>query len=544
MSVLDQSSSAAACDQSSSAAAVVHRPTTPTQPPATGLLLATPCIPDTIDYDLSRRYAQVAALLDRLCRDLPEPVRLLEVGCGVTNLLPGYFDAERVQVVRCDLLPVVEGEPGYVQLDPDQPLPFATESMDAVCALEVLEHLPAAKRQAFLAECLRVARRGCVWTCPDGRPEVESAEQLADAAYFARHGRAHPYLREHREFGLPTVAQVSEWLRQLDCPFAVFDGTALSDWLASVLLTEPLAERHANPLIWRMLRDTFTEQENRWAGVAYRKVYVAAKHFNASAALEADPLPAGGAGQPAQRPDGSAGDFCDAEGLLPSRGALLSPAQAGLLRTAEIASQALSLAENAWQAEFRQRTQLEQTIRNQPEAPPDSEPAERWQAERQQLLAEVDAWSQRAALLDYQLQQAQRSWGYRVGGVFRRVRRWLRPRTYTLADARVWRDLAPSEAGFWQATGSDPQLILPCDLPAGEVQWSLHLVGPELTLTELFADYGEGFTPANCLGRYEWRGELRLDLCLHLAKPTRALRLDPASAPGPIRVAEWRVRPA
>src|SRR4051812_25393712 len=197
-------------------------------------LRTAPDVAAILDFDQLQRYGVVARLIDRLCSGLSGPIRVLDVGCNVLNLLPCYLDPERVHVIRCDTLPNDGSDPDYVRIDPDRPLPFPDQSFDAVAALEVLEHVPRDRRETFLADCLRVARRGAVFTCPDGAPAVARAEELAAAAYLQRHKEPHPFLSEHREFGLPTEDEVRAIFQRLDVPHTVVPNAPLNVWLASI----------------------------------------------------------------------------------------------------------------------------------------------------------------------------------------------------------------------------------------------------------------------------------------------------------------------
>src|SRR5262245_3299252 len=207
------------------------------------LLRAAPDIDSILDFDQWQRYSAVARFLDRLCAGLPGPVRVLDVGCNVLNLLPCFLDSDRVQIVRCDSLPNDCDDPNYVQIEPDKPLPFESGSFDAVAALEVLEHVPRDRREFFLADCLRIARRGAVFTCPNGTPAVAAAEKLAAIAYHQRHGQPHPFLSEHDEFGLPSEEEVRAILEWHDVAHVVVPNSPLDVWLASIVLSEHLLEK-------------------------------------------------------------------------------------------------------------------------------------------------------------------------------------------------------------------------------------------------------------------------------------------------------------
>src|SRR5262245_23020563 len=253
-------------------------------------LRAAPDLDSILDFDQWQRYSAVARCLDRLCAGLSGPIRVLDVGCNVLNLLPCFLDCERVQVIRCDSLPNDSGDPDYAQIEPNKPLPFEDGSFDAVAALEVLEHVPRDRREFFLADCLRIARRGAVFTCPNGTPAVAAAEQLAANAYHERHGQPHPFLSEHHEFGLPSEAEVRAILERLDVPHAVVPNAPLDVWLASIVLSEQLLEKAHDPAVRRELVRAFQDLPSS-VHEHYRNIYVSAKSFEGSGALDASSTP-------------------------------------------------------------------------------------------------------------------------------------------------------------------------------------------------------------------------------------------------------------
>ena len=67
----------------------------------------------SLDFDQFQRYSIVARLLDRLLagsssgggkfRTCTTPLRVLEIGANVLNLLPRFLNPTRVQVIRCDV---------------------------------------------------------------------------------------------------------------------------------------------------------------------------------------------------------------------------------------------------------------------------------------------------------------------------------------------------------------------------------------------------------------------------------------------------------
>src|SRR5207248_1769511 len=100
--------------------------------------------------------------------------------------------------------------------------------------------------------------------------------------FQARNGQPHPFLLEHAALGLPTEDEIRAALRDLECPHAVFPNAPLDRWLADLVLDEQLKERSGDEP-----RRCRPDAELHPGGPRpYRKVYVAAKSFEATAALE------------------------------------------------------------------------------------------------------------------------------------------------------------------------------------------------------------------------------------------------------------------
>ena len=94
---------------------------------------------------------------------------------------------------------------GYVRGRGDA-LPVRDGSFDLVCAVDVLEHVPAAARPTLVGEMTRASRRAVLLAAPFDHPEVERAEKFVTDFIQRTCGYDQGQLREHRERGLPDLA--------------------------------------------------------------------------------------------------------------------------------------------------------------------------------------------------------------------------------------------------------------------------------------------------------------------------------------------------
>jgi SAM-dependent methyltransferase len=101
-------------------------------------------------------------------------------------------------------------------------LPFPDGRFDVVLSLEMLEHVPAERREASLSEMLRVLR-------PGGRlvvsfPADETAAELdtwLNTRFRRVTGEDHPWAIEHIRHGVPATADVVRVVRRLLGPGTV-----------------------------------------------------------------------------------------------------------------------------------------------------------------------------------------------------------------------------------------------------------------------------------------------------------------------------------
>jgi len=470
------------------------------EPQASGLLLPRATEATALGFDECQRYAAAARVLDRMLIGLRPPIHILEVGSNVLNLLPRFLDPSRVEVTRCDTQCYGDDD-RFVLIEKDKPLPFAAEAFDAVLALDVLEHMPAGARQPFLAECLRVARSGAIFSCPNGVPVVVEAEEIAAAAYSDRHGCPHPFLREHREFGLPREEEVLAMLRDLGCRPAVLDNSPLHLWLGALVLSEHLAEYQAAAAVRHRLNQSFFRRVTATDSLAYRKVYICAKTLEATAALEQMP----------------AGWQCAAKSAAP-------PTQvAGLHAIATAACEAV---------DGLHSEHLTQTAAHK--------------AEVESLRGELVSSRQQHHITDSLLTSMMQSRAWKALGPLRALRRLVRPRGFDARFLLPARELEPVPArppGTWRSLGNDPQFHVPCLLPAGWARIRLKMSSAVEGRLEIYGQTGTGFSRADCLARLDVVNRVDADLFLRVPSAVRAVRIDPLDVEGEFQLESLRVDP-
>src|SRR5207244_8209583 len=164
--------------------------------PSLGGLRVTAAAPDglvRLPFDRYQRYAFAARVAGAL-RGGGSPLRILEVGANFHRDLERFLPEERV--VYLDVAGASDGSrrDGLVQGD-GTASPFADGAFDLVLALDVLEHVPAARRSAFLLEIRRVARRALVLSAPFDDPELVRTETRLNAYFRELHGQDYPWLR-------------------------------------------------------------------------------------------------------------------------------------------------------------------------------------------------------------------------------------------------------------------------------------------------------------------------------------------------------------
>jgi SAM-dependent methyltransferase len=185
-----------------------------------------------LPFDQFQRYSVAAELLRSL--QVPRGERVLEVG-GAPGALEAFMPEYTLVVSDIEGL----GEGRFLLADGTS-LPFPDDSFAVVIALDVLEHVPAAARPAFLSEARRVSSDLVVLSAPFADPDLELAEEALNEFIRARFGGDFPTLDEHALNTLPELAATIERVAGDDRATATLPSGYLPHWLAGMLVHHEL----------------------------------------------------------------------------------------------------------------------------------------------------------------------------------------------------------------------------------------------------------------------------------------------------------------
>jgi hypothetical protein len=225
-----------------------------------------------LPFDQYQRYRLVADILNEV-RPKGRTLSILDVG-GRTALLRQFLPKDDVTAVDLEM----SDEPGLVLGDGSH-LPFQDGSFDVVAGFDTLEHVPPARRTAFVDECARVASRWVVLIGPYASKRVNEAEERLVDFLREKLKTEHRYLNEHRSHGLPSLGKVERTLHKHGLQTTCIGQGNLDRWLGLMCLElyldadpclRPVAKR-----FFRFYNQTLYSSDH--GGDMYRHALVGAK---------------------------------------------------------------------------------------------------------------------------------------------------------------------------------------------------------------------------------------------------------------------------
>lgn len=167
----------------------------------------------SIPFDQYQRYGVAARAIEAL-RKNGEPLNILEVGANTHKLLGRLLPDDHIVYLDREFPLDMQGQDDIIVGDAtDLSLPDA--SFDVVVALDVFEHIPNERRQAFLHHTCRVASLLTVIGAPFDDQFVVQAERDASDLWESLFGHPYRWLAEHAENGLPSMVKTTQALASI-----------------------------------------------------------------------------------------------------------------------------------------------------------------------------------------------------------------------------------------------------------------------------------------------------------------------------------------
>ena len=182
-----------------------------------------------LPFDLYGRYAVIRDIINVNRKD-NEAFRVLDVG-GRGNLLKRFLPNDSVSYLD----PLMESEDENFIKGDGCAMPLKDNSFDWVTSADVFEHIPKEKREVFLNENIRVAKKATILVAPFYSAEVVQAEANANENYKTlSRGKDHLWLVEHIENGLPDAVEFEKFLEMKKISFQKLYNNRLFLWQALI----------------------------------------------------------------------------------------------------------------------------------------------------------------------------------------------------------------------------------------------------------------------------------------------------------------------
>jgi len=234
----------------------------------------------SLPFDQYTRYFETSKIIKKIFKN--KTIRILDVGglshlwhTKVTFRIINLFLPE-TQAFTIDLN--WNNESGFVQADGLR-IPFKDSSFQAVCALDILEHIEEKERDSFLAEIFRVSSDLVILSSPFLSSITKTAEKLLRDFIETVLGENHAELRDHLDKGLPDLQFTFDSIKKLSGDAFYFSMGNIENWLFFMTLKHSLMPKLSWIFINRFMDAYFNIHyyETEFKEPCYRTIIVSSK---------------------------------------------------------------------------------------------------------------------------------------------------------------------------------------------------------------------------------------------------------------------------
>lgn len=194
--------------------------------------LDTPAFLKRLPFDHYQRYQLISAIINQI---FSHPGSVLDMG-GSLGYLSLFLPNHAVTV-----LDVVSEDSPCAQVYDGQCIPFDDDAFDVVVSIDTLEHIPAAMREHFLSEMVRVSRTIVIVCCPFQETYVAEAEKIVQNFLTVYLQKSDHFLDEHQLYGLPSRENVRNYLLRQTMPCYEIPNGFLPRWTGMQLASFTLS---------------------------------------------------------------------------------------------------------------------------------------------------------------------------------------------------------------------------------------------------------------------------------------------------------------
>lgn len=229
-------------------------------------------------FDQYQRYKNAAQIINENREGIEETFRILEVGANEHQNLEHFLPKDDIKYLDIQLPEELLNNPKYILGDATE-MNFEDGAFDVVVALDVFEHIPPDRRNKFIGELFRVCSKGVILTAPFHSAEVVAAEDRVNVVYKTFFGQDFIWLQEHRQNGLPILAELEQFLKDQSYTYKIVGHGNIDIWerimtVHFVAATNPLLGDYRQKIDYYYNDKLFSKD---YSDNTYRKVVIISK---------------------------------------------------------------------------------------------------------------------------------------------------------------------------------------------------------------------------------------------------------------------------